>query len=199
MFSKGAVLVAALFVLLIKNKINKQTGKQMTIRNAFIRVSEFVNQMPAVVEQIGAELSPEIVKMNQDQLAAGITAESDQIGDKAPFYHPGYFDGHKQHRQLLGLQVDHVDLKMTGKFYESLFVELDGVKYSIMSNDDPAKVEALMYGGKSGGQSLCGCQSVRKGGFGEDILGLTYDNAKYIQEKGTNQFKEKFKEITGFS
>ena len=188
MFSKGAVLVAALFVLLIKNKINKQTGKQMTIRDAFIRVSEFVNQMPAVVEQIGTELSPEIVKMNQDQLAAGITAESDQIGDKAPFYHPGYFDGHKQHRQLLGLQVGHVDLKMTGKFYESLFVELDGVKYSIMSNDDPAKVEALMYGGKSGG-SLCGCQSVRKG-IWEDILGLTTTMQNTYKKKEQTNLKK---------
>lgn len=170
----------------------------MTIRNAFLKVNEFTNQFPEIVDQIGDGLSSEIVQLNQEQLEAGITSENDMIGDKEPFYHAGYFDGHKQHRQILGLQVDHVDLKITGTFYNSLFVDREYTTYSIMSNDDPGKVSALMYGGSGGGGSLCGCKSVRDGGFGDSILGLTYDNAAYIQKKGTDQFIKKFKEKTGF-
>ncbi len=147
----------------------------MTIAEAYRRYHSINIEM--LINDAFDSASEQIEQLNREQLEKGITSTGEKLGDKAPFYYPGYFDGHKQHRQLLGLQVGHVDLKMTGKFYESLFVELDGVKYSIMSNDDPAKVEALMYGGgKSGGQSLCGCQSVREGGFGEEIFGLTDEN-----------------------
>jgi len=120
------------------------------------------------------------------------------IGDKPPYNHPAYFDGHEQHRKEMGLQTNHIDLKMTGTLYKSLFVELKGPYYNVLSSDDERKVNALMYGGESGDFSICGCRSVREGGFGEEILGLTDENASDIENKGTDKFIQIFREKTGF-
>lgn len=170
----------------------------MTVREALRRVKEFVEEMPIIVEQIGDELAPGIVTMNQEQLSKGITSEGEMIGDKPPYNHPGYFEGHKEHREEMGLQTNHIDLKVTGKFYNSLFPEFRGPLFNVLSNDNKDKVYALMYGGESGDFSICGCRSVRDGGFGEEILGLTDENASEIESKGTQMFLEKFKEKTGF-
>jgi hypothetical protein len=170
----------------------------MTIREATKRVSEFVNEMPIIVEQIGYELSPEIVNMNQEQLSKGITSEGKMIGDKPPYNHPGYFAGHKQHREELGLQTNYIDLKISGTFYNSLTPQFLGPYFKVISTDNESKVNALMHGGKSDGDSICGCISVREGGFGEEILGLTSDNSSMIERKGTTKFIQKFRLKTGF-
>lgn len=170
----------------------------MTVREALRRVSGFIEEMPTIVEQIGDELAPDIVKMNQEQLSKGITSEGKMIGDKPPYNHPGYFEGHKEHREEMGLQTNHIDLKMKGTFYESLITEFRGPFFKVISNDDEMKVHALMYGGESGDFSICGCKSVRDGGFGEEILGLTDENSSEIESKGTEKFIQQFREKTGF-
>ena len=170
----------------------------MTVREAFRRVSGFVEEMPTIVEQIGDELAPDIVKMNQEQLSKGITSEGKMIGDKPPYNHPGYFAEHKSHREKIGLQTTHIDLKMKGTFYESLIPEFKGPYFKVISNDDENKVHALMFGGNSSSSSNCDCISVRDGGFGEEILGLTEGNSSNIENQGTQKFIKKFREKTGF-
>ena len=64
------------------------------------------------------------------------------------------------------MQVDYVDLKVTGKFYNSIYAKREGNEYEILSTDTASKVQALIYGGNG----------VRKGGFGEEIFGLTDEN-----------------------
>lgn len=170
----------------------------MTIREATKRVSEFINEMPTIVEQIGDELTPEIVKMNQEQLSKGITSEGKMIGDKPPYNHPAYFAGHKKHREKLGLQTSHIDLKMSGTFYNSIMPQFQGTSFMVISTDNESKVNALMNGGNSSGTSNCGCISVREGGFGEEILGLSEENSSTIERHGTQKFIKKFREKTGF-
>jgi hypothetical protein len=52
-----------------------------------------------------------------------------------------------------------------------------------------------MYGGR-GGSSTCGCLSVRDGGFGEEIFGLTQENAINIQNRGNSLLVKEIKNIT---
>ena len=94
----------------------------------------------------------------------------------------------------MGLQTDLIDLNITGKFYKSIFAKRNNEKITIFSNDDPAKVEALMHGGESPGSLL----EVRMGGFGEQIFGLLKSNKNKIQKKIYIDILFFVKKITNF-
>jgi len=166
-----------------------------TIREMLNRFDLVNSEMKNIVNDIAIELTPEIVEYNQKQLSVGKTSEGKNIGDKEPYYKTDYFPKHEGHRKGKGLQVDFIDLKWSGKLYNSLFPEFDFTKYKILSNDNPSKVNALMYGGR-GGSSTCGCLSVRDGGFGEEIFGLTQENAINIQNRGNSLLVKEIKNIT---
>jgi hypothetical protein len=72
-------------------------------------------------------------------------------------------------------------VKMKGTFHESLIPEFKGPYFKVISNDDENKVHALMFGGNSSNSSNCDCISVRDGGFGEEILGLSGENSSNIK------------------
>lgn len=123
----------------------------------------------------------DIVIFNREQLGKGLNAKGEKIGDKPPYNFPKYFEKHEKHRIKQGLQVEFIDLKWGGKFYESIYAKKEGENVEIFSDDNLSKVNALMYGGGSEGDSKCGCQSVRKGGFGEEIFGLTNENKDEVK------------------
>ena len=163
-----------------------------TIREMFERFTDVNADMVSIVNDIATELTPKIVEYNKKQLAEGKTSEDKKIGDKSPYFKTDYFPNHEAHRINKGLRVDLIDLKWSGKLYDSLFPEFDFTKYKILSNDNPSKVNALMYGG-TGGDRTCGCLSVREGGFGEEIFGLTQTNATEIQKSGNNLLVKEIK------
>jgi hypothetical protein len=99
-----------------------------------------------------------IEQFNREQLEAGKLSTGEDIGEYGGWY--------REWRIGMGLQVDYVDLKVTGKFHNSIYVKREGNEYEIFSTDTASKVQALIYGGNG----------VRKGGFGEEIFGLTDEN-----------------------
>ena len=102
--------------------------------------------------------SEQIEQLNREQLEKGLLSTGGQIGDYGGYY--------REVRGEMGLQVDYVDLKVTGKFHNSIYVKREGNEYEIFSSDTVSKEHALIYGGNG----------VRKGGFGEEIFGLTDEN-----------------------
>jgi hypothetical protein len=99
-----------------------------------------------------------IEQFNREQLEAGKLSTGEDIGEYGGWY--------REWRIGMGLQVDYVDLKVTGKFHNSIYAKREGNEYEIFSTDAASKVQALIYGGNG----------VRKGGFGEEIFGLTDEN-----------------------
>jgi hypothetical protein len=99
-----------------------------------------------------------IEQFNREQLEAGKLSTGEDIGEYGGWY--------REWRIGMGLQVDYVDLKVTGKFHNSIYAKRDGMEYEIFSTDEAGKVQSLIYGG----------DGVRKGGFGEEIFGLTDEN-----------------------
>ena len=99
-----------------------------------------------------------IEQLNREQLEKGIKSTGEELGDYVGYY--------REVRVKQGLQVDYVDLKVTGKFYNSIYAKREGNEYEIFSTDTASKVQSLIYGGNR----------VRKGGFGEEIFGLTNEN-----------------------
>lgn len=99
-----------------------------------------------------------IEQLNREQLEKGLLSTGGQIGDYGGYY--------REVRGEMGLQVDYVDLKVTGKFHNSIYAKREGNEYEIFSTDTASKVQSLIYGGNG----------VRKGGFGEEIFGLTDEN-----------------------
>jgi hypothetical protein len=138
----------------------------------------------------------DIVIFNREQLAKGENSKGEKIGDKPPYNFPKYFEKHEKHRIKQGLQVEFIDLKWGGKFYESIYAKKEGEDVEIFSDDNLSKVNALMYGGGSEGDSKCGCQSVRDGGFGEEIFGLTDENKGKTRELSIDEIIRIFKQIT---
>lgn len=165
-----------------------------TIHGMFIRMKEFDSSLIDIIDKIGEEYKEEIASLNREQLSKGLTSDNEKIGDKEPFNYPKYFDQHEKHRKENGLQTNFIDLKWKGTFHESIFAEIKSNRYSLLSSDNQQKVSALMYGGGESTFSICGCRSVREGGFGENILGLTPDNAADITNKATERFVQYMKE-----
>lgn len=166
-----------------------------TIHQKYLLAKQLEAELLQVVDDIAFELSDEIVNLNKSQLEEGISGTGEMIGDKDPFFTPHYFERHEAHRMKRGLQTSFIDLKFTGKLHNSLFTESKGNNYQILSNDNPAKIDALINGGGSGAKSECGCMEVREGGFGEEIFELTQENAIDITNKGTSMFVNIVREI----
>lgn len=104
-----------------------------------------------------------IEQFNRDQLEAGKLSTGEDIGEYGGWY--------REWRIEMGLQVDYVDLKINGKFHNTIYARRDGMEYEIFSTDEAGKVQSLIYGGNG----------VRKGGFGETIFGLTNENKDEVK------------------
>lgn len=120
----------------------------------------------------------DIVIFNREQLEKGKKSDGDDLGDYGGYY--------REMRGEAGYQVDYVDLKRTGKFYESIYARLEGEEVEIFSTDNAEKVQALIFGGNG----------VRKGGFGEEIFGLTDENKDKTKQLTTDEIITVFKYIT---
>lgn len=135
---------------------------------------EVVKNFDAETINILKGMSKFILNANVEQLIAGTTADDKLIGDLPPFYNTKYFPIYENYRKKMGLQTNHIDLKITGFFHDSLLLDVSKGEISILSNDDPEKVHELIHGGT--GQKIKGQWSVRQGGFGENIFGLNTEN-----------------------
>jgi len=120
----------------------------------------------------------DIVIFNREQLAKGKKSDGEDLGD--------YGGSYREERANAGYQVDYVDLKRTGKFYESIYAQLEGDEFEIFNTDNAEKVQALIFGGNG----------VRKGGFGEEIFGLTDENKEKTKELSTDEIITIVKNIT---
>ena len=166
----------------------------MTIAEASNRMTTVMQGLEQAINDSVDNSLPEIANMNREQLTKGLTSDGKEIGDKPPFNYAGYYDSYAEYRDKMGLQTDFIDLNITGKFYESIFAKRNNEKITIFSNDDPAKVEALMHGGGPPGSLW----KVRRGGFGEQILGLLKSNKNKIQKKIYIDILFFVKKITNF-
>ena len=128
----------------------------MTIAEAHRRYHSINIEM--LINDAFNSASEQIEQLNREQLEKGIKSTGEELGDYVGYY--------REVRVQQGLQVDYVDLKVTGKFYNSIYAKREGNEYEIFSTDTASKVQALIYGGNG----------VRKGGFGEEIFGLTDEN-----------------------
>jgi len=128
----------------------------MTIAEAHRRYHSINIEM--LISDAFDSASEQIEQLNREQLEKGIKSTGEELGDYVGYY--------REVRVKQGLQVDYVDLKVTGKFYNSIYAKREGNEYEIFSTDTESKVQALIYGGNG----------VRKGGFGEEIFGLTDEN-----------------------
>lgn len=128
----------------------------MTIAEAYRRYHSINIEM--LISDAFDSASEQIEQLNREQLEKGIKSTGEELGDYVGYY--------REVRVKKGLQVDYVDLKVTGKFYNSIYAKREGNEYEIFSTDTDSKVQALIYGGNG----------VRKGGFGEEIFGLTDEN-----------------------
>ena len=120
----------------------------------------------------------DIVIFNREQLSKGKNANNEDLGDYGGYY--------REMRGEAGYQVDYVDLKRTGKFYESIYARLEGDEVEIFSTDNATKVQSLVFGGNG----------VRKGGFGEDIFGLTDENKQKTKELSIKEIIAIVKQVT---
>lgn len=120
----------------------------------------------------------DIAIFNREQLAKGKNANNEDLGDYGGYY--------REMRGEAGYQVDYVDLKRTGKLYESIYARLEGDTVEIFSTDNAEKVQSLIFGGNG----------VRKGGFGEEIFGLTDENKDKTKELSINEIINIVKYIT---
>lgn len=120
----------------------------------------------------------DIAIFNREQLAKGKNANNEDLGDYGGYY--------REMRGEAGYQVDYVDLKRTGKLYESIYARLEGDTVEIFSTDNAEKVQSLIFGGNG----------VRKGGFGEEIFGLTDENKDKTKQLSTDEIINIVKYIT---
>jgi len=99
----------------------------------------------------------EIVRLiTEDQLASGIDGKGQYLGDYAPYS--------IAIRRSLGLQVDHIDLKLTGEFYDSITANV--ISNGIEVDGDGQKPDQNLFTT-----------------FGNDIISLTDENLQYIIEE----------------
>ena len=117
-------------------------------------------------------------ELNREQLEKGLNAKGEQIGEYGGFY--------VDEREKKGLQTDYVDLKVTGKFHNSIYVKKEGEDVEIFSDDNAQKVQSLLKGGNG----------VRKGGFGEEIFGLTNESKEITKEMARETIIDIVKEVT---
>lgn len=104
----------------------------------------------------------EVVRLiTEDQLASGIDGNGDELGEYAPLS--------VAIRSELGLQVDHIDLKLTGDFYDSITANVDA--YGIVTDGEGQKPDQNLFVS-----------------FGEDIIRLSDENLPYILEEITNGY-----------
>lgn len=146
----------------------------MNLQKMLSGFQEVISNFDIETENILKGMKQFILDANRDQLLAGTTADDKLIGDLPPFYNTKYFPDYENYRKKLGLQTNHIDLKINGLLHDSLLLEVSKGEISILSDDDPEKVHELIHGGT--GQKIKGQWSVRQGGFGENIFGLNTEN-----------------------
>jgi len=147
----------------------------MTIAEYYRRIASIDRE--ALIRDVFDEVKPEIIKYNKEQLSKGLDSKNESLGDYGGYY--------REYRGELGLQVDHVDLKVTGKFYETIYARLEGEEIEIFSSDVASKVQAIIYGG----------EGVREGGFGENIFGLIDENKNKINKIANKKIVEIINDI----
>lgn len=129
-----------------------------------------------VVMQALEETTPDMQALNISQLQKGklrddTTITNVKTGNKA------YSSRHKKYRQGLGLQVDHVDLKITGQFYNEINFKLSNTEIEIDSTVPYSKYIEEMYT--------------------PQVFGLTPENRReYIFNKFFNVLKPKIESVT---
>lgn len=99
-----------------------------------------LKNLEAFVVKVGnkaiGDNSDEILDLNKAQmLVAGVDANSQQLGDYAPMS--------IEIRQEKGLQTDHIDLRFTGEFQNSMVLKKEGNTYEIDATDSKWDGNAL--------------------------------------------------------
>ena len=149
----------------------KMTIAELHRRVGSIKIEDLQNDAFESVREKAEEL-------NREQLEKGLNAKGEQIGEYGGFY--------REQRATDGYQVDYVDLKVTGKFHKSIYAKKEGEDVEMFSDDNAQKVQSLLKGGNG----------VRKGGFGEEIFGLTNESKEITKEMARDTKIEIIQEVT---
>ena len=150
--------------------------KNMTIANLYRRVGNI--KIEDLKNDAFESVKEKAEELNREQLEKGLNAKGEQIGEYGGFY--------KDTRFNQGLQTDFVDLKVTGKFHKSIYAKKEGEDVEIFSDDNGEKVQSLLRGGNG----------VRKGGFGEEIFGLTNESKEITKEMARDTIITIIEEVT---
>lgn len=100
-----------------------------------------LKNLPAFIKAVGTkgidDNSQEILDLNKAQmLVAGVDADGKDLGDYAPLS--------IEIRQEAGLQTDHIDLRFTGEFQDSMILKKEGDKRAIDATDPKWDGNALV-------------------------------------------------------
>lgn len=141
------------------------------LQAALLYVKENLNRISWEVIRDSKELQELAIELNQKQLLAGHNSADENFG--------GYSARHARKRADLGLQTSHIDLRLTGKFYEGFVVEPGKEPneiFRITSTNDKTSifVELIKH----------------RPGYGEDIFGLTEENLEIFR----NAFQPKLEQ-----
>jgi hypothetical protein len=88
-----------------------------------------------------------VLDLNKKQMKDGLLSNSEPITYLHGSHYP-YSGGHTRTRLKLGLQVEVVDLRITGKFYSSEFIERNGNEIEYSSSIKLGEYLEEMYGYK---------------------------------------------------
>ena len=128
--------------------------------------------LPTLVEETLNQLAPEIVKLNQEQLAEGQRSD----GSKMPLYKPIT----KQRKQEEGrtLTGDRISLIDKGDFWKSFFVKAENGKLLFDATD--RKTEELI---KTYGELVFGLSGIQKEALAELAKPILYEKIlKYLRQ-----------------
>ena len=114
-----------------------------TLRNLEYRLRKFKDELPLYLEDIIRSKEDVIVDaIRNDQLyRRGINGEGVKIMDYAP-YAPSTI----KRKRRLGQPTTRVTLRDSGKFHESMYLELDSEGFRIVTDDQKAKFLVSRYG-----------------------------------------------------
>lgn len=120
--------------------------------------AQSLDEREAFVFAVDVKVKDQVIKLNTvDQLGRfGVDSENSSLGDYADFT--------IEQRSALGLQTDHVDFKVTGNYWASWNITVNGEAMTI--NVDRNRFDELINDLK----------------FSEDHVGLTPENLSKITE-----------------